>query len=133
MQQHIPRALRPRTVAGLGTSAADERAISTCHADEYPRLFENVGDEPRGRGLAVDAGDGDDRYAERRRAEGGGRKAADRWKRSPDSFLRLPPSVFRPVDDAFDDRRPHVSWRARGRFEVHAQTGAGVDFDDCGI
>src|SRR5262249_31053279 len=63
---------------------------------------ENVSAQPRGRRLAIDAGDRDDRNT------------------SGASF----------AEHHIDDRVSHRTWSARRRRQVHSQTRSGVDFDN---
>ncbi len=56
---------RPAAIAGLRPLAVNVDALGAGHADAALRARQNVGDQPRRRRLAVDAGDGRDGNAAR--------------------------------------------------------------------
>ena len=94
--------LRPAAIAVVDAAAGDVDAVGAGHAHATAGAREHVGDQPRRRRLAVDAGDGDDRNA----------------------------AVLSAGKQRFDDRFADRSRRAGRRLQVHPQPGLGVDFDD---
>ena len=64
--QHHPRRARPGRVGPDQQPLVDHHAVGRRHADLAAHALEDVADHPRGRGLPVGAGDGDDRDPRRR-------------------------------------------------------------------
>jgi hypothetical protein len=97
------RALRrAAAVTGVGALALNIDAIGAGHADALAVAFENAADQAAGGGLAVGAGDGNDRNA---------------------GIVAIREHH---VDDGFTDG---TAFAERG-CEVHAQAGCGIDFND---
>ena len=78
VHQHGRGALRAAAIARVDAALVDVDAVGAGHAHASAGAAEDVGDEPRGGGLAVDAGDGDDGNRGRSRRPG---RAWRRWPR----------------------------------------------------
>jgi hypothetical protein len=102
VQQHVAGALRAGAVTGVDAPAFDVDAVGAGHADAQAVALENAADQAAGGGLAVGAGDGDDRNA---------------------GIVAIREHH---ADDGFADG---AALAERG-VEVHAQARCGVDFDD---
>ena len=101
VHQHIAGAARAAAVAAVGLAAVDVDAVGVGHAHAQAIALEQVGGQAHGGGLAVGAGDRDDRNA----------------------------AVVAIRVHVVDDRFAHIAALAKARAQVHAQTRGGVDLD----
>ena len=62
VEQHHPGTLRAAAIAGVDPAIADPDAVGAGHADRLAGVADDLGDQPRGGRLAVDAGDRHDRH-----------------------------------------------------------------------
>ena len=104
VHQDVLSAGRTAAIASVDASILDVDAIGASHADASARLRDDVGNEPRGGCLAVNAGDGDDRNT----------------------------AVVAGGEHRVDDRAADIARRAARWLDVHPQARCRVDFDDDG-
>ena len=102
VDQHAAGALRAAAIAAVDAAIVDENPVRAGHAHALARAAEDMRDEARGGRLAVDAGDGDDGDA----------------------------AIFAGGKQRVDDGLAHRTGNSHRRFQVHAEAGGGVDFDD---